>query len=124
MPTICFQPLGFVRSPYTEVADMPIQSVAARGVAGRVELRPNAIGLSAARLIRVEGLVLHIEEVDVLDGTSPLDIKRFVPAFDHRDADRIGWFEGNVNRVATVRADARFQRPPSPQPDSHSGGHP
>lgn len=44
MPTICFQPLGFVSSPYTEVADKSIQSVAARGVAGRVGLRPNAIG--------------------------------------------------------------------------------
>ena len=124
MPTICFQPLGFVNSPYTEVADMPIQSVAARGVAGRVGLRPNAIGLSAARLIRVGGLVLHIEEVDVVDGTPPLDIKPFVPAFDHRDTDRIGWFEGNVNRVATVRADARVRRPPSPGTGSHSDGHP
>ena len=37
---------------------------------------------------------LHPEilDVDMVDGTPLLDIKPFVPAFDHRDEVRIGWY--------------------------------
>jgi tRNA (Thr-GGU) A37 N-methylase len=34
--------------------------------------------------------------VDVLDGTPLLDVKPFVPAFDHREGEKIGWLEGRV----------------------------
>ena len=44
--------------------------------------RPNAIGLSLVRLVRVEEGVLHLEDLDVLDGTPLLDIKPFIPRFD------------------------------------------
>ena len=54
--------------------------------------RPNPIGLSTVRLVRVEGLTLHVEEVDVVDGTPLLDIKPYVPAFDVREAPASdGW---------------------------------
>ena len=36
---------------------------------------------------------------DVADGTSLLDIKPYVPAFDDREGSRIGWLEGKTNRV-------------------------
>ena len=35
---VSFTPIGRLRTPFTEIAGMPIQSVAARGVAGRIEL--------------------------------------------------------------------------------------
>jgi tRNA (Thr-GGU) A37 N-methylase len=44
-------------------------------IATRAPCRPNPIGLSLVRLLAREGNVLHIEGVDVLDGTPLLDIK-------------------------------------------------
>ena len=46
------------------------------------------------RLEKREGRILHIAEVDMLDGTPLLDIKPFVPKFDHREDTRVGWMEG------------------------------
>jgi tRNA-Thr(GGU) m(6)t(6)A37 methyltransferase TsaA len=39
--------------------------------------RPNAIGMSILRLIRVEGNTLFVDNVDLLDGTPILDIKPY-----------------------------------------------
>ena len=76
-----------------------------RGVLGtRAPRCPNPIGISIVRLIRVEGLTLHIEDVDVVDGTPLLDIKPYVPAFDVRNSISIGWLEENVDRVRDVQA--------------------
>jgi tRNA-Thr(GGU) m(6)t(6)A37 methyltransferase TsaA len=80
-----------------------------RGVfATRSPRRPNSMGLSIVRLIAVNGARLDIEDVDVVDGTPLLDIKPYVPAFDVREAPRIGWFEGKVAQVGQTRADDRF----------------
>jgi tRNA-Thr(GGU) m(6)t(6)A37 methyltransferase TsaA len=78
--------------------------------ATRSPQRPNAIGLSVVRLIRVEGARLHVEDVDMVDGTPILDLKPYVPQFDDRPAERIGWFAQNIARVGEARADRRFAR--------------
>ena len=60
--------------------------------ATRAPFRPNPIGLSAVRLERVElhpldGPVLHLSGVDLVDGTPILDIKPYIPYADsHPDA--------------------------------------
>jgi tRNA-Thr(GGU) m(6)t(6)A37 methyltransferase TsaA len=72
--------------------------------------RPNPIGLSVVRLVRVEGNVLHIEGVDIVDGTPLLDIKPYVPEFDARDVERIGWLEEQVHKLPTMQDDGRFTR--------------
>ena len=74
----------------------------------RAPRRPNPIGLSVVRLVAVEGCTLHIEDVDILDGTPLLDIKPYVPAFDGRDAKRIGWLAARQSAVNNTRADGRF----------------
>jgi tRNA (adenine37-N6)-methyltransferase len=160
METITYTPIGVIHSPFTTLAGMPIQTVAATGVAATVELdpsyaagltdidgfsylllithlhlmqgfaleltpfmdtqphgvfatrsprRPNPIGLSIVRLVRVEGATLHIEEVDLVDGTPVLDIKPYVPQLDDRNAERTGWFAENVHKVHQVRADDRIR---------------
>jgi tRNA (adenine37-N6)-methyltransferase len=48
--------------------------------------RPNPIGLSALRLERIEGLTLHLLDVDLVDGTPVLDIKPYVPYTDAHPA--------------------------------------
>ena len=81
-----------------------------RGVfATRAPRRPNPIGVSVVKLLRVEGCTLHIEEVDVVDGTPLLDIKPYVPKFDVKQAKRIGWLSKTVNRVYKTKADDRFK---------------
>ncbi|NIO00828.1 MAG: tRNA (N6-threonylcarbamoyladenosine(37)-N6)-methyltransferase TrmO [Candidatus Latescibacteria bacterium] len=38
MKTICYEPIGVVHSPFKEIAGMPIQPAAARGIEGTVEV--------------------------------------------------------------------------------------
>lgn len=79
-----------------------------RGVfATRAPRRPNAIGLSVVRVIGVRPPVIEVRGLDLLDGTPVLDLKPYVPAFDHWAADRIGWFAGRAERVHERRADDR-----------------
>jgi tRNA-Thr(GGU) m(6)t(6)A37 methyltransferase TsaA len=55
--------------------------------------RPNPLGLSAVRLVRVEGLTLHVRGVDLLDGTPILDIKPYIPYADAFPESRAGWID-------------------------------
>ncbi len=38
-----------------------------------------------------EGNILHVEDVDILDGTPLLDIKPYTAKFDLRDVTKSGW---------------------------------
>lgn len=55
--------------------------------------RPNPIGMSTVRLLSVEGNILRVEGIDVVDGTPLLDIKPFVPDFRSPGEVRVGWLE-------------------------------
>ena len=70
--------------------------------------RPNPIGISVVRLVRLEGNVLHIQDVDIVEGTPILDIKPYVPEFDARPVERTGWLEKNVHRLPASKDDGRF----------------
>ncbi len=59
--------------------------------ATRAPHRPNPLGLSVLRLTRVEGLTLHVRDLDVLDGTPVLDIKPYVAYTDAFPAAQEGW---------------------------------
>jgi tRNA (adenine37-N6)-methyltransferase len=158
---IVYRPVAFVRSPFKELAGMPLQSVAAGDVEGTIEVEPefvaglqdiagfshlfviahlhrgapgglvvmpflddtprgvfatrsprhpNPIGLSIVRLLAVAGSTLHVGNLDLVDGTPVLDVKPYVPEFDHVAAERIGWFAERAAAVHRVRADARFDR--------------
>ena len=81
-----------------------------RGIfATRAPMRPNPIGLSVVRLERVEGNRLHVQNVDVLDGTPLLDIKPYVPEFDREPDVRVGWLEQTRGAVSRTRSDDRFE---------------
>jgi tRNA-Thr(GGU) m(6)t(6)A37 methyltransferase TsaA len=88
----------------------PYMDEVERGVfATRAPARPNAIGISVVRLVAIENTRLRVEDIDVLDGTPLLDIKPYVPAFDARPAERIGWMHAVVHKAGTTRADDRFR---------------
>jgi tRNA (adenine37-N6)-methyltransferase len=158
---ICYQAVGVVRSPFTGLEGMPLQSVAGAEIRGQIEIHPqyspgledldgfshlhlvthlhrgapgglevvpllddtvrgifatrsprhpNPIGLSVVRLIAVNGPILEIAGIDLLNGTPILDIKPYVPEFDAVAAERTGWLEHSAARVYGTRADARFEK--------------
>lgn len=88
----------------------PFMDSTMRGIfAIRGPSRPNPIGLSIVRLKGVKGNLLYIQDVDIVDGTPLLDIKPYVPAFDVRPADRIGWLENKIEKLSNSRDDGRFK---------------
>ena len=84
-----------------------------RGVfATRAPRRPNQIGMSIVRLDKIEDSILHISNVDIIDGTPLLDIKPFVPKFDCFDLDeneKVGWLKKRIEKVDKHRSDERFR---------------
>ena len=50
--------------------------------ATRSPFRPNPLGLSLAKLERVDGARLELSGVDLVDGTPILDVKPYIPAYD------------------------------------------
>ena len=91
---------------------VPFMEPAERGLfSTRAPRRPSQIGLSVVRLQRVEGNVVHILGVDVLDGTPLLDIKPYFRAFDAFPEAVSGWAEKHQEQAGEVRSDARFIHP-------------
>jgi tRNA (Thr-GGU) A37 N-methylase len=48
--------------------------------------------------------------VDIVDGTPLLDIKPYVPEFDKRDVESIGWLEKKVHKLPESKDDGRFKK--------------
>ncbi|MGY4687847.1 tRNA (N6-threonylcarbamoyladenosine(37)-N6)-methyltransferase TrmO [Petrotoga sp. DB-2] len=76
--------------------------------ATRSPSRPNPIGLSVVRLIKVEKNILEIQNVEIIDGTPVLDIKPYVPEFTTNEGVKIGWLEKNVHKLQESKDDGRF----------------
>ncbi len=75
--------------------------------ATRAPSRPNPIGISPVRLLSVEGNVLRVAGLDILDQTPLLDIKPYSPHFDCFPESRSGWLDAVKRRSM---ADSRFER--------------
>ena len=87
----------------------PFMDTQAHGVfSTRASSRPNSIGLSIVELISIEKNILHISDVDIVNGTPLLDIKPYVPEFDRRETNKIGWLNKNVHKLSTSKDDGRF----------------
>jgi tRNA-Thr(GGU) m(6)t(6)A37 methyltransferase TsaA len=72
-----------------------------RGVfATRAPCRPNRIGLSIVKLLLRQNDVLHLDCVDVLDGTPLLDIKPYTGRFDRIEHTSDGWHDGVDDETA------------------------
>lgn len=59
--------------------------------ASRSPHRPSPIGLSVARLTKVEGDTLHLSGIDLVDGTPILDVKPYIPESDSFPDSSAGW---------------------------------
>ncbi len=60
-----------------ERSDWPRVSI----VAQRMKNRPNRMGISVCRLLKVEGLKLTVEALDAINGTPVIDIKPYMKEF-------------------------------------------
>ena len=74
----------------------------------RAPSRPNPIGLSLVKLIRVEENLIYLDDTDILDGTPLLDIKPYIPVFENANGVRIGWLENFKKQVQKKKSDSRF----------------
>ena len=66
--------------------------------ASRHPCRPNGLGLTVVRLLRREGNLLHVNGIDVLDGTPLIDVKPYIPRFDCYPEASEGWTAGKQER--------------------------
>jgi tRNA-Thr(GGU) m(6)t(6)A37 methyltransferase TsaA len=88
----------------TSLTVVPFMGDHATGVfSTRHPERPNPIGISLVRLVKIDGLVLHVDNIDVIDCAPLIDIKPFVPRFDSVSEARGGWTE-------SVDSDTAFRR--------------
>lgn len=78
--------------------------------ASRSPARPNPIALCVVRLLRREGLRLHVDPLDLIDGTPVVDLKSYGPGMDGvfsaRICRRIGpWALGDERLSAFLAID-------------------
>ncbi len=82
------------KSKVIHVVEKPFLENAEHGIfAVRSPNRPNKIGISVVRILKILENKLHFTEVDMLDGTPLLDIKPFVGHFDSRKNVKSGWVD-------------------------------
>jgi len=86
--------------------------------ASRSPSRPNPIGVSIVRLVKVEGNVVTTSLLDVFDGTPLLDIKPYIRGLDSKHDADMGWIsdlDGGAHALEHARG--------VPHHHDHDHGH-
>ncbi|RZA12579.1 MAG: tRNA (N6-threonylcarbamoyladenosine(37)-N6)-methyltransferase TrmO, partial [Proteobacteria bacterium] len=93
--------------PWHPLIDTPrVEAGERMGVfATRSPHRPNPIGMSAVSLDRIDfetpgGIEIHVNGVDLMDGTPVLDIKPYVPYADCLPEANSGWIKTDIERYS------------------------
>lgn len=82
----------FHRSVQVKLTVKPFLQDVEHGIfATRSPFRPNAVGLSVVELSGIEGNILRLNRVDILDGTPLVDIKPCTVQFDSHEIKKNGW---------------------------------
>ena len=77
--------------------------------ATRAPFRPNAIGLSVVELLSIDDNILHLDGVDILDGTPLLDIKPYTTRFDLHNVKKNGWQDEVDDKTAEKRGNRGYR---------------
>jgi tRNA-Thr(GGU) m(6)t(6)A37 methyltransferase TsaA len=81
-----------------------------RGVfSTRAPKRPNPIGLSVVKLVKIDFNKLEIANVDIINGTPLLDIKPYVEEMNGAERIKIGWLSGYLDEIKARKSDKRFK---------------
>ncbi len=100
----------FHKSSGFELLTTPFLDNKQHGVfATRAPNRPNMLGLSVVRLLKIEKNTIYIENVDMLNETPLIDIKPYIPDFDIHKTERHGWTEKKTGNLNETKSDKRFQ---------------
>lgn len=78
--------------------------------ATRAPYRPNQIGLSCVKLVKVDGLNIYITESDILDGSPILDIKPYLPYSDSFPNVETGWVTSGAIIIYQVLFNPKAKR--------------
>lgn len=73
-------------------ADMPLLGVFSQ----RARVRPNPIGVTACRIVKVGPDELVVRGLDAINGTPVLDIKPYVPLFDRIESPTVPSWAGQL----------------------------
>jgi tRNA-Thr(GGU) m(6)t(6)A37 methyltransferase TsaA len=93
----------FDRSGGCELLGAPPGEEIPHGVfATRSPYRPNPIALTVVELLRRDGAALHVHGVDMLDGTTILDIKPYMSSIPAEKLHR-GWLDEQGKRRGVSR---------------------
>lgn len=82
--------------------------------ATRSPFRPNPIGLSSVKLIKIDfdspdGPVLYVAGADLMNGTPIFDIKPYLPFTDSHPEAKAGFTQGMVNELLEVHITEELQ---------------
>jgi tRNA-Thr(GGU) m(6)t(6)A37 methyltransferase TsaA len=106
----------FHKTKETKLTVRPFLEETTHGVfATRAPCRPNKLGFSVVKLISIEGNILNVEDIDILDATPVIDIKPYIARFDTRDEVRSGWQDGVPDDTAALRGRRGFQEDGEPK---------
>jgi len=94
-------PVKLLAKPFLQDVERGIFSV-------RAPERPNPIGLSIVELLSRKGNILHLDGVDILEGTPLLDIKPYTAKFDLITETRNGWQDTVDEKTARRRGKRSF----------------
>jgi tRNA-Thr(GGU) m(6)t(6)A37 methyltransferase TsaA len=101
----------FHQSQKTLLHVKPFLSDQEQGIfATRSPHRPNKLGMSLVRLTGIESNVLHVKDIDILDGTPLIDIKPYIQRFDSRENARSGWQDSVSDDAASVRGLRNYKK--------------
>ncbi len=101
----------FHKSHQVKLLVKPFLQDIERGVfSTRTPYRPNAIGLSIVELLNREGNILHLDGVDILDGTPLLDIKPYTAKFDLHAVKCSGWQDEVDEQTAQRRGKRGYNK--------------
>lgn len=88
----------FHRAQSPKLKVTPFLDTMERGLfSTRAPSRPNPIGLSIVKIIRIEGNIVRFKGADMLNDTPLIDIKPFVPEFDNRVYATSGWLTDSLS---------------------------
>ena len=77
--------------------------------ATRAPKRPNQIGISVVKINKIEGNIINISNIDIINGTPLIDIKPYASFFDNVKNEKNGWLSQNINNVNKIKSDKRFK---------------
>ncbi|MCK5823741.1 MAG: tRNA (N6-threonylcarbamoyladenosine(37)-N6)-methyltransferase TrmO [Bacteroidales bacterium] len=101
----------FHLSKEAKLISKPFMDDVPHGVfATRAPSRPNPIGISYAKIEKIEGNKIFVTGLDVLNETPLIDIKPYIPEFDHNEVEKIGWVNKNINKLPETKDDGRFAK--------------